>query len=298
VRVVRDAGARRGYQPTVSVCVPSYNAVDFIGDAVRSVLHQSVPDLELIVVDDRSVDGTIDAVAAHSDPRLRIFENETNIGPAANWNRALGLARGRYVKVLCGDDLLLPGSVARQVSVLDRHPEVVLVAGRRDIVDATGRVVIAGRGLGELRGVVDGADAVKATVRSGTNLFGEPACVLLRGDAVARCGGFSTSRRYMLDVDYWCRMLRFGRLYAQDETVAAFRVSAASWSVALVRDQGAQAAELFRDLRRENDGITSYDLATGVVKARILGAGRALGYRALRLSQRFGTDPAPAPSSS
>jgi glycosyltransferase involved in cell wall biosynthesis len=272
--------------PAVSVCIPAYNARRFIDKAVRSVLSQSLSDLELIIVDDASQDGTAEAAEAYGDDRVRLFRNPANIGAAANWNRAVGFARGRFVKVLCGDDLLGPDCLARQVEILETHPHVALVAGRRNVIDENGRVLIPGRGLGRLRGVVPGSEAVRATVRAGTNLFGEPACVLLRRDLVARCGPFSDRRQYMLDVDYWCRMLRFGALFAQQDTVAAFRISAQAWSVELARHQSAQAAELFGDLRRDDPaGISAFDLACGRLRAGMLAAARSAGYRALSLSR-------------
>src|SRR5204863_4119657 len=161
-------------------------------------------------------------------------------GATANWNRVVELARGHFVKVLCGDDVLTPSCLAEQVGAFEHHPEVVLVAGRRDILAEDGRRLIAGRGLSRLRGVVPGPEAVRATVRSGTNTFGEPAAVLLRADVVPACGPFSSERPYVIDLDYWCRALRLGALFALDSTVAAFRVSLSSWSVELTRHQAEQ----------------------------------------------------------
>lgn len=269
-------------KPTVSVCIPAYNAARFIDEAVRSVLEQTFDDFELVVVDDASGDGTVERIEAYRDNRIRIFRNPENIGAAANWNRAVGLARGRFVKILCSDDVLRPGALSRQVKILEAHPGVALAAGRRDIVDETGRVLIRGRGLGRLRGVVPGHEALKATVRSGTNLFGEPACVLLRREFMARCGAFSASRQYMIDLDYWCRMLRFGPLFAQEETVAAFRVSLQAWSVELVRQQSSQAIQLFGDLHRDSPAsVAGQDVARGALRARTLAAARSASYRLL-----------------
>ena len=121
--------------PTVSVCIPAYNAARFIGEAIGSVLAQTCRDFELVVVDDASADDTVDVVRRFSDPRLRLLRNARNLGLAGNWNRATSEARGRYVKLLCQDDLLRPDCLADQVAVLD-HPgngDVALVCARRDI---------------------------------------------------------------------------------------------------------------------------------------------------------------------
>src|SRR5207248_11536007 len=97
---------RWDFVPAVSVCIPAYNAIRFIDEAVRSVLAQSFGDLELVIVDDASHDGTAEAAESYGDARVRLFRNPTNIGAAANWNRVVSFARRRCVKVLCGDDVL------------------------------------------------------------------------------------------------------------------------------------------------------------------------------------------------
>lgn len=270
-------------RPTVSVCLPAFCSERFIGEAVASVVGQTFPDWELVIVDDASPDRTWTVIESFSDPRIRAVRNDRNLGATANWNRALGLARGRFVKVLCGDDVLAPDCLRQQVDVFERAPHVALVAGRRDILDEDGRVLIAGRGLGRLHGTVSGAEALRATVRSGTNLFGEPAAVLLRADLVAACGAFRGDRPYVIDLDYWCRTLEHGPLYALEATVASFRVSLSSWSVALARHQAAQTSGLFTELRRCHPlAVSAADVAFGTARSRALALARAGTYRALK----------------
>ena len=270
-------------RPTVSVCIPAYRSERFIGEAIQSVLDQTYSDWELIVVDDASPDGTASVIGGFTDDRIRASRNHENLGATANWNRVLTLARGRFVKVLCGDDILLPHCLAEQVAGFERNPDAALVAGRRDIVDEDGHVLMAGRGLRGLQGVVPGPEAVRATVRSGTNIFGEPAAVLLRADLLPACGPFRGDRPYVIDLDYWCRSLQRGPLFALDSTVAAFRVSLMSWSVELARHQAAQTIGLFTDLRRcFPEAISAGDLALGTTRARTLALARAGTYRTLK----------------
>lgn len=269
-------------RPAVSVCVPAYNAAPFIGDTVASVLAQSYDDLELVVVDDASTDGTAEVVASFADARVRLERNEVGLGVAGNWNRAMSFANGRYVKLLCHDDTLRPDCLASQVTLLEAHPDVVMVAGRRDVVDEDGTVLLSSRGLGRLTGVVVGSEAVRATVRSGTNLFGEPVCVLMRADRLRDCGPFSGARPYMIDLDYWCRLLELGPIYAQPETVGAFRVALTSLSFQLTKRQNREALGLFLDLRgRHPDWVRRQDVASGAVRSAALAIGRAAAYRIL-----------------
>ncbi len=267
-------------KPTVSVCIPAYNAARFVGETISSVLAQTFDDFELVVVDDASRDRTAEVVASFDDPRVRLERNEAGLGVEGNWNRSVSLASGRYVKLLCHDDTLRPDCLATQVALLEAHPDVVMVAGRRDVVDEDGRVLISDRGLGRLAGVVAGREAVRATVRSGTNLFGEPVCVLMRGERLRDCGPFSGIRPYMIDLEYWCRMLELGPLYAQPATVGAFRVALTSLSFQLVRRQNREALGLFRNLRqRRPEWVGRQDLVQAAVRSAALAMGRAVAYR-------------------
>jgi glycosyltransferase involved in cell wall biosynthesis len=269
--------------PTVSVCIPAYNSERHLAATIASVLSQSFADFELIVVDDRSSDDSVKVARQFEDARIRTLVNDTNIGAAANWDRACGLASGEYIKLLCGDDLLYPNCLARQVAAYKAAPRTTsLVASRRDIIDVDGRIVIKSRGLPGMSTVVPGDVAVRRAVRSGTNPFGEPACILMRTDLLRRVGQFRPLTQYMMDLDMWCRLLAYGDLYAIDEPLAAFRVRGQSWSHALAQLQSVQAQALFFELRRDHPQLISgWDVVKGSFKASSLGIARRTSYRLL-----------------
>jgi succinoglycan biosynthesis protein ExoO len=112
--------------PRVSVIVPAYNAAGFLKRALHSALAQTMPDLELIVVDDSSSDSTLAVardVAAH-DPRVRVLHNERNRGMYATYNRAIDAARGEWIAALDADDVWLPERLERMLAVAD-HEDMV-----------------------------------------------------------------------------------------------------------------------------------------------------------------------------
>lgn len=96
--------------PKVSILIPTYNRENVMGACIESALNQSYTNFEVIVVDNASTDATwkICQNYAALDPRVRIFRNETNIGPVLNWQRCIDEARGVYGKVLFSDDLIEP----------------------------------------------------------------------------------------------------------------------------------------------------------------------------------------------
>ncbi len=118
-------------RPTVSVVIPCYNYGRFLPRCVESVLSQDGVDLEVIIVDDASPDGSV-AVAheiAASDSRVRVIANEVNRRHIATYNIGLSAATGDYVVLLSADDLLAPGSLGRACALLESHPEVSFVYG-------------------------------------------------------------------------------------------------------------------------------------------------------------------------
>lgn len=107
-------------QPLVSVLIPVYNRVDLVSRALESALAQTWEPLEVVVGDNHSDDGTYDVVRsfACSDPRVRCFRNDENLGPIANWARCLETARGGYVKFVFSDDWLDPRAVGALMAPL------------------------------------------------------------------------------------------------------------------------------------------------------------------------------------
>jgi len=233
----------------VSVCIPSYRAEPFLRATLQSVLDQTFGDWELVLVDDASPDRSWEiAQELREHPRVRLERNPTNLGASATWNRALAMAQGRFVKLLCSDDVLRPTCLARQVEALEAHDGAVMASARRDIIDATGKVVLAGRGLRGLRGEVPGPAALAALVRTGENLLGEPSSVLFRTDVLRAVGGFDQEAHYTLDLSTYAAVLRHGSVVCLDDVLATFRISATSWSATLLREQARQARHFYRDL--------------------------------------------------
>lgn len=114
----------------VSVVMPAYNCAGSIGAAIESVLCQAVP-LELIVVNDCSADDLDTAMAPYlGDERVVYVTNEENMGAAKSRNRAMDLARGKYLAFLDSDDLWLPGKLEKQLAVLEESGSVLCCTAR------------------------------------------------------------------------------------------------------------------------------------------------------------------------
>ncbi|MGK5088423.1 glycosyltransferase [Bdellovibrionota bacterium FG-2] len=268
--------------PLVSVCIPAYNCESFIEAALKSVLSQTFQDFEIILVDNCSTDGTLARAKKFESERVHIYKNETNIGAEGNWNRVISHARGRFVKLLCADDVLLPRCLERQVAVFlrDKDGEIALVSCRRQVIDQDGKVLLKAQGLRGMRGQIVGKWVVKKTVRSGRNPLGEPSAVLFRKSLIEKIGGFSAEFPYLIDLDFWFRLLRWGDLYAIPEGLCSFRVTSTSWSSQLVNIQANQTSAFYRSIARHGlFRVSSFDLWMGIVRAHFYAFLRKALYR-------------------
>lgn len=127
--------------PLVSVCIPTHNGRRFIAETLRSVLNSSYLQIEVVVSDDASIDGTLDEVAALTDPRIRITSGMERLGPVGNWNRALRAARGELLCLLNHDDLCGPFWIDVAVRGLARFPAAGWAGSAFKVVDAAGKTL-------------------------------------------------------------------------------------------------------------------------------------------------------------
>lgn len=264
--------------PVVSIVIPAFNNAAHIEETMRSVLAQDHRDLEVIVADHSSADDTWERLQQFgSDPRVTLLTTEAGGGAARNWNRVTEAAHGEFLKLVCGDDVIYPTMVSEQVAAFEEG--VVMVASARDIVDARGRPVITERGLAGLSGRVPGKAALRRTVRAGTNVFGEPACVMLRTRSFTEVGLWDGRYSYLIDEASYSRVLLTGDLVAIPRSLAAFRVSGGQWSVRLASSQASETIAFHDDLTKSAPGLLGpMDLVLGAARARVAAIGRRVVY--------------------
>jgi glycosyltransferase involved in cell wall biosynthesis len=172
-----DGNRTQERPPCVSVGVPVLNGEAYLDGALGSLLAQDFPDFEVIVCDNASTDRTAAIVAAWAakDPRVRVFRNETNIGPESNFNRVFTLARGRYFRWAAHDDLVAPEYLRRCVAALEASPDAVLANSTAQIIDAHGDII------GFYDGGVAGAESPDTAVRFAALVLSRHLCTDLFG---------------------------------------------------------------------------------------------------------------------
>jgi glycosyltransferase involved in cell wall biosynthesis len=129
------------HSPKVTVFMPVYNRAVFVAAAIESVLAQNFDDFELLIIDDGSTDDSMAVVGRYDDPRIRVEHNGQNRGIPFTRNRGLDLARGEYIALLDSDDRMAPRRLERQVTYLDRNPQITTLGGWVTKVNGKGRAV-------------------------------------------------------------------------------------------------------------------------------------------------------------
>jgi GT2 family glycosyltransferase len=213
---------RAAPDPLVSVVIAAYNGATLIRETIDSVRAQTMPDFEIVVVDDCSTDDTAAIVAGIADPRVRLVRAPRNGGPAVA--RTLGMvhAQGRFVAGLDQDDLCAPDRFARQLTFLDAHRDVALV---------TSTILSFGAGGDREDAYPDLVDPAEIdwTLQLVNPLAWSS--VMMRGEAARSLVPFQRNEyRYAEDFDLYHRVRRYGRIGRIAAALVSYRQHAAGVS--------------------------------------------------------------------
>lgn len=223
--------------PRVSVIIPSYNVEAFLPDAVKSVLHQTWRELELIIVNDGSTDATrsIAEQFSEEDRRVKIVD-KPNGGLSSARNAGIAAASGDAICFLDADDILLPDKIQRQVAFLEDFPGCDLVFSDYYVGDSE----LTPIWLVSVHPPMVEMDEYLLY----RNRFA-PMCPLLRSRLVVATGQFDETLRAAEDWDYWIRAAQHGRFCYLPGPVGVYRVHAGQMhhSRELMRSSGRRVAE-------------------------------------------------------
>jgi glycosyltransferase involved in cell wall biosynthesis len=205
--------------PLVSIVIPAYNGGRYLRESVQSVLTQDYPHIELLVLDDGSADNTREILQSYANQFY--WESQANTGQASTLNKGWRKAKGEILSYLSVDDTLEPHAVRVAVDHLVRYPEVVLVYGDFNLMDAKNNTL----------------RHVRAPDFHYVDMVANFVCqpgpgVFFRRDAFEAVGGWNSSLRQVPDYEYWLRLGLRGTFLHIPQTLARFRVHAHSLSYA------------------------------------------------------------------
>jgi glycosyltransferase involved in cell wall biosynthesis len=263
--------------PLVSAAIITHNRAHYLEDAMSSVLSQSCGDLELIVVDDGSTDGTPDLVDRYDDRRIRYVRQERR-GKAASRNRAVELAQGELIAFCDSDDWWVPRRLERQLAALERSPHVGMVHGQVELVDEDGRPLP--EQTAAHRAIFSAAHRNGATYASYAFR-----CCCLSSAILVRREVFETVGLYdcelpIEDYDFYLRLvLDFDVLFLDGPPLAEYRMHEEKTGDQVLGAGQIRTAEKHLALLEERDGIPDAQLARRNFNLMIAQTWRVLGDR-------------------
>jgi glycosyltransferase involved in cell wall biosynthesis len=220
--------------PAVSVIIPVYNGERFLREAIESVLAQTFRSYEIVCVDDGSTDGSKNILKEYAT-RLRVIE-QANAGQSAARNVSAMQSRGAYLAFLDQDDCWYPDKLSRQVAVLDRQPDVVVVHCNVDTMDEDGRTMRVGQTVADLTSSLD--SPLGRLIEEPLIL---PSAMMVRRECFERAGMFDSELRGFEDYDLVARLKRHGRCVLIEESGLRYRVHEngfnRAWGLRIIRSR-------------------------------------------------------------
>lgn len=223
-------------QPKVSIVTPSFNQAAFLEKTIRSVIEQDYPDLEYLVVDGASTDGSLEIIQKYAK-NITWWVSEPDQGQADAINKGLQRTTGDIVAWLNSDDTYLPGTIAKVVAFFDQHPDVGFVFG--DLL------------------AIDEHDEVINTMRYGDyilqdlmtfHIIGQPS-VFFRRETLQQAGFLDLDYQYLLDHQLWLRMASVTQIAYIPSVLAAARYHSAAKNVAAAEQFGEEAYRIVEWMR-------------------------------------------------
>lgn len=225
----------------LSILIPTYNYGRFLGEAVESVLSQGFGDYELTVIDNASTDETRDVMEHYKDPRLEFIVNPRNMGPHYSFDLFHERARGKYLRMLCADDVLIPGVLEEQVNALNRYRTLGLVTC--DMIETDERLENCHL-VRSYPGFENGQTVTNYALHIAMNAIGGPSSFMYPRE-LGQGIKFDQTYDYVVDLKFGMDLLKSRDYLNIDHPGCYYRRHGAAWTV-LETDLASRSEEWLR----------------------------------------------------
>ncbi|HIZ20238.1 MAG TPA: glycosyltransferase family 2 protein [Firmicutes bacterium] len=249
----------------VSIITPSYNTARFVKETIQSVLAQTYPHWEMLIVDDCSTDGSADTIREiiqeYQDPRIRLFVNKVNSGAAVSRNRALREAKGRWIAFLDSDDLWAPDKLEKQLQFMQENGCAFSYTAYTEIDEQSRETGVTVSGP-------------KRISKAGMFRYCWPGCLTVMYDA-ERIGLIQIADlKKNNDYAMWLKAIPFSDCWLLDEALAKYRVRSGSIS----RENKIRLIKFHYILFRDGQGMNPAAAAFSTIRNLIFGIWKKVRY--------------------
>ena len=187
----------------ISICIPVYNDIKHIGQALQSCISQLQDDVEIVVLDNCSTDGTFQHAKTFETKNVKVFKNNVNLGAYGNHNELLNISNGRYIKFLHSDDILEDGAVAMLKQKIESEPQIDLFAFNSNYI--SNKNIKTQRKEFTKNITLKNLTANKF-VKFGS-FIGTPSMTMFKRSIIEKIGNFDSSMEPSSDTEFWDRVL-------------------------------------------------------------------------------------------
>ena len=234
-------------KPVISIIIPTFNRARYVAQAVESVFAQTFTDLEVIVIDDGSTDGTRKRLASFSDsPRFQ-YVYQANAGRSAARNRGIAKARGEFLLFLDSDDWLLPNALADLLQLAASHPSARMIGGQTQFVDKQGRQ------FASLSPTLEEGMAYPGLINE--RFFLLPGAFVVRKAGLEKIGLFDSQVEPCEDYDFALRVALLGEVACADVPVVQHRMHGSNTASTAIFLGGIRVAQKHLNLLVDADEL-------------------------------------------
>jgi len=208
----------------ITVLMPVYNAQSFLDEAMESILNQTFRDFEFLIIDDGSTDNSLNIIKSYDDPRIKLVQNEKNIGISATLNKGINLASADLIARMDADDISYPERLLKQYNYLKHHPDCALLSTQVRIITEDKRTEYFDRTR---------TDFLYYNLTFSPSIF--HSSVMYRKKAVQKVGMYTVP--YSEDFELFWQLSRKYKFYQLAEVLLDYRNNSASlWQVSKSRE--------------------------------------------------------------
>ena len=214
--------------PKVTVLMSVYNGERYLREAIDSILNQIFKDFEFLIINDGSTDGTAEILQSYHDPRIKIINNEKNMGLTKSLNKGLRIAKGEYIARQDADDVSLPQRLEKEVAFLDQNKKVGLVCTNYVRINEKGKV------LHRIKCLTEDEELKEKLLE--TNLFPH-GLVMFRAECIEKVGLYREEFKSAQDYDLWLRISEVYDMANIPQLLYKYRLNIKSISVTRKKQQ-------------------------------------------------------------